>query len=69
MEITGIEELENELEFQFHNIFDSLKKIEYKLNENDLHLNFNRIKNNVRASFDDIKMQLENLKRDIIRGK
>ena len=62
MKLSEIAEIENELEYEFHNLEKIIETIKYKASENDININTSRLKNNVRSAFDDIKRQLEDLK-------
>jgi len=67
MTMSEIDELENKLECSFSNIGTEINNIRLCALDNDINIDFNRIQNNIRVSFEDVKKQLENLRIEIIR--
>lgn len=69
MKLSEIEFLENQIEYDFKNFENVLKNLNRLTRDNDLNINTNRIKENIRVAFGDLKNQIESLKLEAIKEK
>lgn len=67
MKLGEIDDLENQLELDFSNIERIINRLKYCATENNIDLNVNRINSNVRAAFDEVKKQIQDLRLEAIR--